>query len=202
MSLALFAPVLERIEQLRVHSCQASQVLGVYLIGLLLVSVDESQLTGVGHQDLVTALLEQPTNPRRVSPGLDGHAHRPLRSKASLQSFGGGSHPTLLDHLAAVGVQKTQIAVFVAEIHSGRHLWSYFATIHSGPILLSGPLEPVEPLQTQRVLRRGSAFSSHLPRIHLPGTGDASMFVKALKSRCYVRTGKRGSGRSHGRCIA
>jgi hypothetical protein len=38
MSLALFAPVLERIQQLRVQSCQASQVLGVYLIGLLLVT--------------------------------------------------------------------------------------------------------------------------------------------------------------------
>src|SRR5829696_5657835 len=116
MSRALFAPVLERIEQLRVQSCQASQVLGVYLIGLLLVSVDESQLTGVGHQNLVTALLEQPTNPRRVSPGLDGHA--------------------------AVGVQETQIAVFVAEIQPGRHLWSLFVTIHCGPILLPGRKSP------------------------------------------------------------
>jgi hypothetical protein len=142
MSLALFAPVLERIQQLRVQSCQASQVLGVYLIGLLLVSVDESQLTGVGHQNLVTALLQQPTNPRRVSPGLDGHAHRPLRSEASPQSFGGGSHPTLLDHLAAVGVQETQIAVFVAEIQPGRHLWSLFVTIQCGPILLPGRKSP------------------------------------------------------------
>jgi hypothetical protein len=39
-----------------------------------------------------------------------------------------------------------------------------YPTIHSGPILLSGPLEPVERLQTLRVLRRGSAFSSHLRR--------------------------------------
>ncbi len=142
MSLALFAPVLERIEQLRVQSCQASQVLGVYLIGLLLVSVDESQLTGVGHQNLVTALLEQPTNPRRVSSGLDGYAQRwPLRSKASPQSFGGGAHPTLLDHLATVGVQKTEMAVFVAEIQPGRQPWSLFVTIHLGPILLPiGPL--------------------------------------------------------------
>src|SRR5215210_7863643 len=37
-----------------------------------------------------------------------------------------------------------------------------FATIHGGPILPSGPSEPVEHLQTPRVLRRGSAFSSHL----------------------------------------
>ena len=48
-------------------------------------------------------------------------AKRMGRSEASPQSFGGGSHPTLLDHLAAVRVQKTEIAVFVAEIQPGRH---------------------------------------------------------------------------------
>jgi hypothetical protein len=143
MGLGVFAPMFERVEQLRVKTRQAGQVLGVYLICFAFVGVDEPQFAGVGHQHLVTALLEQPTNPRRVSPGLDGHAHRPLRSEASPQSFGGGSHPTLLDHLAAVGVQKTEIAVFVAEIQPGRHPWSLFVTIHCGPILLPGPLEPV-----------------------------------------------------------
>jgi hypothetical protein len=49
MSLALLAPVLERIQQLRVHSSQASQVLGIDLVGLLLVGVDQSQFAGVGH---------------------------------------------------------------------------------------------------------------------------------------------------------
>jgi hypothetical protein len=44
MSLALFAPVLEWVQQLRVHSSQTSQILGVYLISLLLVGVDEPQL--------------------------------------------------------------------------------------------------------------------------------------------------------------
>jgi hypothetical protein len=153
MSLALFAPVLEWIEQLRVHSCQASQVLGVYLICLTLVSVDQSQLTGVGHQYLVSALLEQPTNPGRVSSGLDGHAHRPLRGEASPQSFGGCTHPTLLDHLAAVGVQETQIAVFVAEIQPGRHLWSLFVTIHCGSILLPGRFRARIVFADHKVLR-------------------------------------------------
>jgi hypothetical protein len=44
MSLALFTPVLERIEQLRIKPCQAGQILGVYLVGLLLVGVDEPYL--------------------------------------------------------------------------------------------------------------------------------------------------------------
>jgi len=36
MGLALFASVLERVEKLRVHSCQASKILGVDLIRLAL----------------------------------------------------------------------------------------------------------------------------------------------------------------------
>jgi len=34
MSLALFAPMLEGVEQPGIHSCQASQVLGIDLVGL------------------------------------------------------------------------------------------------------------------------------------------------------------------------
>ena len=63
MSLALFASVLEWIEQLRVHSSQASQVLGIYLICLTLVGVDEPQLAGVSHQDLVATFLKHPARP-------------------------------------------------------------------------------------------------------------------------------------------
>ena len=37
MSLRVFAPVLEWVQELRVHSCQASEVFGVYLVGLALV---------------------------------------------------------------------------------------------------------------------------------------------------------------------
>jgi hypothetical protein len=36
MSLGLFAPMLYGVEELRIHSSQASQILGVDLIGLLL----------------------------------------------------------------------------------------------------------------------------------------------------------------------
>ena len=35
MSLAVFAPVLEWIQELRIQACQASQVLGVYLSSVL-----------------------------------------------------------------------------------------------------------------------------------------------------------------------
>jgi putative component of toxin-antitoxin plasmid stabilization module len=39
VGLALFAPVLERIQELRINPSQAGQVLGVYLVGLALIGV-------------------------------------------------------------------------------------------------------------------------------------------------------------------
>ena len=78
MGLALFASVLEWIEQLRVQTCQTSQILGVYLVGFVFVSVDQSQLTSIGHQDLVATLLEHSACPRRVGSSLDRYAHRRL----------------------------------------------------------------------------------------------------------------------------
>ena len=70
MSLRVFAAVLEWVQQLRIETCQASQILGVDLVGLLLVGVDESQFASIGHQDLVRALLQEPANPRRVGSRL------------------------------------------------------------------------------------------------------------------------------------
>src|SRR5215217_9574685 len=55
----------------------------------------------------------------------------------------GGAQPTLLDELAAFGVELTEIAVLVAEIQARRHPRLFLATIAHGSILLSGPLEPV-----------------------------------------------------------
>src|SRR5215210_7819213 len=90
MSLALLAPVLEGVQELRVHSCQASQVFGI---------------------DLMSP---------RFSPAV---------------VFGCCLLPSMV----------------------GR------SSFHLG-------LRARQPLQTQRVLCRGSAFSSHLRRIFLPGT--------------------------------
>jgi hypothetical protein len=88
MSLALLAPVLERIQQLRIQTRQAGQVLGVYLGGLLLVGVDEPQLACVGHKNLVATLLEHPASPWRVGSGLDGDAHGPLGGETPLEGSG------------------------------------------------------------------------------------------------------------------
>src|SRR5688500_19872890 len=96
MSLALLAPVLERIQELRVHSSQASQVLGIDLVSLLLVGVDQSRFAGVGHQYLVATLLQDPAPPGRVAASLDGYAHRLFGGAAPREGFGAGTPPTVL----------------------------------------------------------------------------------------------------------
>jgi hypothetical protein len=167
MSLALLAPVLERIQELRVHSSQASQVLGIDLVGLLLVGVDQSQFAGVGHQDLVATLLQDPARPGRVGASLDGYAHRLFGGEAPLEGFGAGTQPTLLHNLATVLVDEAEVGVLVAEIQSGCHLRLHFANIHGGPILLSlGRFRVRQPLQTLRVLPMGGR-PSHLIFVEL-----------------------------------
>jgi hypothetical protein len=104
MSLGVFTSMVQWVKQLRIQTCQASEVLGIYLIGLTLVGVDEPYLARIGYQHLVAALLEQPTNPWRVSPRLDGDPQRPLRAETPPQSLRSGAQPTLLDHLAAFSV--------------------------------------------------------------------------------------------------
>src|SRR5215211_4679925 len=137
MSLALFAPVLERVQELRIEACQAGQVLGVDLVGLAFVGVDEPQLACVGYQYLVATLLEHPARPRRVGSGLYCYAHGPLGGEAPLEGFGTCTQPTLLHNLTAVCVDEAQIGVPVAEVQSGCHRWLHFANINGGPILLS-----------------------------------------------------------------
>jgi hypothetical protein len=91
VGLALFTPVPEWVQQLRIYSCQASEILGVNLIRFAFVGVDESQFAGIGHQDLVGAPFEQTANPGRVGSCLDGYAHGLLGGEASPEGFRGGA---------------------------------------------------------------------------------------------------------------
>jgi hypothetical protein len=143
MGLGVFAPMLERVQELRIKTRQASQVLGVYLIRLALVGIDEPQFAGIGHQHLVAAFLEHPAHPRRVSTRLNCDAHGLLRTETPPQSLRSGTQPTFLHNLTALLIDETEVGVLVAYVHSGCDLRSPFATITHGPILLPGPLEPV-----------------------------------------------------------
>jgi hypothetical protein len=91
MGLGAFAPVLHRVQELRVHSRQAGQVLGIYFICLAFVGVDEPQLACVGPEDLVATFLQEPANPRRMGSCFYGDAHGLLGGEASPQGFGGGT---------------------------------------------------------------------------------------------------------------
>src|SRR5215212_2970369 len=92
-----------------------------------------------------TLLAQGEWVPASIAMSIGGRSEAKRRLKASLGLY---AEQTLLNNLTALRFDEAQIAVLVAEIHSGRHLWSFFATITHGPILLSGPLEPVKPLHT------------------------------------------------------
>jgi hypothetical protein len=115
MGLGVFAPMLERVQQLRIQTCQASQVLGVHLIRLALIGIDEPQFASIGHKDLVGAFLKHPAHPRRVSTRLYCDAHRRLlRSETPPQSLGSGTQPTFLHNLAALLIDEAEVGVLVA----------------------------------------------------------------------------------------
>jgi hypothetical protein len=117
MGLGVFAPMLERVQELRIQTRQASQVLGVHLIRLALVGIDEPQFASIGHQYLVAAFLEHPAHPRRVSTRLHCDAHRRLlRSETPPQSLGSGTQPAFLHNLTALLIDEAEVGVLVAYV--------------------------------------------------------------------------------------
>ena len=128
MGLGVFAPMLERVQELRIKTRQASQVLGVYLTRLALVGIDEPQFAGIGHQHLVAAFLEHPAHPRRVSTRLNCDAHGLLRTETPPQSLRSGTQPTFLHNLTALLIDETEVGVLVAEVQPGCDLRLPFAT--------------------------------------------------------------------------
>lgn len=70
--LSQFAAMLDRAEQLAIEARDASQVLGVDLIVLALILVDQAQLSRVSHDHLVTELRQKTTDPWGVHACFDG----------------------------------------------------------------------------------------------------------------------------------
>jgi hypothetical protein len=125
MSLGVLTAVLEWVEQLRIKTCQASQILCVYLICFALGGVDEPQFPSIGHQHLVAAVLEYPANPRRVGACLYGYAQwLLLRGEASPEGFGDGtqSRPSSITSPPSVSI---------------RHRWLYLSP-RSIPTVIGG----------------------------------------------------------------
>src|SRR5215208_2735147 len=101
----------------------------------------------------------------------------------------GGAQPTLLDELAAFGVELTEIAVLVAEIQARRHPRLFLATIAHGSILLSGPLEPVFSADppTGYCARIGLLISSTSTALcNEVGPGDLALLNSTLEEVTYL----------------
>jgi hypothetical protein len=121
MGLGVFASVLQRVQELRIEACQASQILDIYLIGLAFVGVDKPQLPSVGHQDLMATLLEPLLAQGEWVPA--SMAMRMGCSEASSDGLWGCAQPTLLHNLTVLCVDEAQVGVPVAEVQSGCHVW-------------------------------------------------------------------------------
>ena len=67
----------------------------------------------------MTGTLQQATHSRRVGARLDRHAHYLQTRKAPLDTLPGSWDAALLEYLAAVGVQETQVTVAITEIDTG-----------------------------------------------------------------------------------
>ncbi len=66
--LRLLPPVGDRSQELRIHPRQPRQVLGIGLVRLALVLVDQTELPGVGDNHLVPAVGHEAADPGRVGP--------------------------------------------------------------------------------------------------------------------------------------
>ena len=108
-----------RPEEVGIQTRQTSQPLRVNPIALAVIFVNRAELAGVGNQDLMTALLEQPRNPRRVGPYLQGNPQRGTTCQPSTDGFCGGHHPTFLIDLSPA-VKDTKVAKPIADVQTDR----------------------------------------------------------------------------------
>ena len=137
VSLGVAASVLHRVQKFRIGPSEAGQLLGIELVGLTPFAIDQPSLTRISDQYLVATLGKQTAYPGRVGSDFDGDMQRPFRIEPASHRLWGGAQPAPFDELAAFGVDETEVAVVVSQIHTRRHLHLLGATITHGPILLS-----------------------------------------------------------------
>src|SRR5215216_2676255 len=82
----------------------------------------------------MTAALQQPADPRRMSAYLYGDAHRLPGGQSPLECLGCGTQPTFFDHLAACGIQKAQVAPYLSpRSRSVRSVVTFGCSLLSSP---------------------------------------------------------------------
>ena len=107
--------VAEGGEQGGVETTDAGQILRVHAVALGVVFVDQAQLAGVRHVDLMTAVLEQARDPGRVGAGLEDQTRRGHAREAPLQGCRRGAQAGLLDELA-IRIDRAQLRVVIAQV--------------------------------------------------------------------------------------
>ncbi len=119
--LLLHCSVCDGPQDLRVEPCEARQLLGIDLIALAITMRYRSQLTDVGHDDLVTQLLELLADPDRVCPRLHRYPRWRHGSKPLLDPFRAGSEAASIDHFSFF-VERAVMAPDISKVDANRHL--------------------------------------------------------------------------------
>jgi hypothetical protein len=78
VSLGVAASVLHRVQKFRIGPSEAGQLLGIELVGLTPLAIDQPRLTRIGYEYLVTALGKQTAYPGRVGADFDCDMQRPF----------------------------------------------------------------------------------------------------------------------------
>src|SRR5215213_2520474 len=110
--------------RLRIGAGETGQLLGIELVGLTPLAIDQSSLTRISDQYFVAALGKQTTYPGRVGSNLDGDMQRLFRIEPPPHRLWGGAQPALFDDLAVLGVDETEVTVLISDHHTRRHLHS------------------------------------------------------------------------------
>src|SRR5918994_1131116 len=112
VSLGVAASVLHRVQKFRIGPSEAGQLLGIELVGLTLLAIDQPSLTRISDQYFVATLGKQTTYPGRVGSDLDGDMQRPFRIEPAPHRLWGGAQPSPFDGFAVCGVDEREVVVF------------------------------------------------------------------------------------------
>jgi hypothetical protein len=100
VSLSLLTAVKDRGEKFGIEASQASQIFGVDLVIFTGILVDQTKLACIGHDDLMTQILQGLTCPTGVRSHFHGNAAGRDTLELSSESILGGGNAAFFDHFS------------------------------------------------------------------------------------------------------
>jgi hypothetical protein len=119
--LRLCSSMHDRRQQLRIHSPQLSQFLGVDAIVLPPAARDQCHFSWIGHNHFVTQLHQAPAYPRRVRPGFQHHSHPAVKIESPHQFRLRLRYFVADDHLTR-RIQNAVVTRSVPQVQADRQL--------------------------------------------------------------------------------